>query len=275
MVRDIPRAAGGILSYFTRHRTVANLLLVVLLVLGLSALPRMRAQFFPDVVVDDVRVSVSWGGAGAEDVDAAIVQVLEPALLAVEGVESSESTSREGRASISLSFEPGWDMSRAADDVQAAVDAVNTLPEDAEDPEVTRGAWRDRVTDVVITGPVEPRQLGLFADEFVTRLFAAGVTRSTISGVAAAETVIEVPSVSLIAHDVTMQQIASAIAEEVAADPAGDVSGANARVRTGVEKRSPDQIEAIVLRSNDDGSTLTVGDVARVERLGPDRDRSY
>jgi hypothetical protein len=32
---------------------------------------------------------------------------------------------------------------------------------------VRRGAWRDRVTDVVITGPVGVDQLGRFADEFV------------------------------------------------------------------------------------------------------------
>ena len=41
---------------------------------------------------------------------------------------------------------------------------------------------------------------------------------------------------------------AEAIAEEVDADPAGDVSGAGTRVRTGIEKRSADQIAAIVLR---------------------------
>ena len=269
------KPAGGLLSYFARHATAANLLLVVLLVAGLAALPRMRAQFFPDVVVDNVRVGVTWEGAGAEDVDAAIVQVLEPALLAVEGVESSTATSTEGRASITLDFEPGYDMGRAADDVQAAVDAVTTLPEEAEDPDVTRGAWRDRVTDVVITGPVGPAQLGLFADEFVTRLFAEGVTRTTIRGVAAPRTVIEVPSVNLIAHDISFAQIAAAIAEEVDADPAGDVEGANARVRTGVEKRSIDQIAEVVLKVNADGSKLTVGDVARLRVEGVNRNRSY
>ena len=45
MVRDIPPAAGGLLSYFTRHRTAANLLLVVLLILGLAAVPNMRRNF--------------------------------------------------------------------------------------------------------------------------------------------------------------------------------------------------------------------------------------
>jgi len=268
-------ASKGILSYFTRHSTVANLLLVVLLALGLAALPKMRAQFFPDVVTDNVYVSVVWQGAGAEDVDAAIMQVLEPALLSVEGVEGSEARSTEGKALITLDFEPNWDMSRATDEVQNAIDAVTTLPDEAEEAKVRRGAWRDRVTDVVITGPVAVDQLGRFADEFVTRLFAVGVTRATVRGIASPETVVEVTSMALIKHDVTMTDISSAIAEEAAADPAGDVAGANTRVRTGVAKRSADQIEAIVLRSNADGSNLTVGDVAVVRVEGVDRDRAY
>ena len=275
MARQIPARAGGLLSYFTRHKTVANLLLVVLVVLGLAAAPKMRAQFFPDVIVDSVSVSVIWDGASAEDVDAAIVQVLEPALLAVEGVESSSATSREDRASVQLEFEPGWDMGRAADEVQAAVDAITTLPEEAEEPQVRRGAWRDRVTDMVITGPVAPEQLGLYADEMITRLFDAGVTRTTVRGVAAPRTIVEVTSTDLMSHDITMAEIAEVIAGEVDADPAGDVAGANTRVRTGVEKREPDQISAIVLRSNPDGSALTVGDVATIRVEGITRALSY
>ncbi|MBO6899187.1 MAG: efflux RND transporter permease subunit, partial [Shimia sp.] len=183
-MREIGDRASGILSYFTRHATAANLLLVVLIIAGIAAMPRMRAQFFPDVIIDNVTVSIAWEGAGAEDVDAAIVQVMEPALLAVEGVESTASRSTEGNARITLDFEPGWDMARATDDVQVAVDAVNTLPEEAEDPTVRRGAWRDRVTDVVITGPVDIDQIARFADEFVARLYAEGVTRTTIRGLA-------------------------------------------------------------------------------------------
>ncbi|MDP4990979.1 MAG: efflux RND transporter permease subunit, partial [Marivita lacus] len=275
MARTLSVKAGGILSYFVRHRTVANLLLILLLAAGAFSIPNMRAQFFPDVVVDDVDVSVVWEGAGAEDVDRGIVQVLEPAILSVEGVESSEASSREGRASIRLEFEPGWDMSRAADDVQSAIDAVSNLPADAEDPVVRRGTWRDRVTDLVITGPVGVDQLARFADELSARLFAEGVTRTTIRGLSAPRTVIEVPSANLIAFDISMRAIADAIAQEVDADPAGDVGNANTRVRTGVEKRSAEQIANIVLRSNPDGSNLTVGDVGTIFIEGIDRERSY
>ena len=266
--------AGGILSYLTRHATAANLLLVVMLAAGIFAFPKMRAQFFPDVIIDNVTVSVKWSGAGAEDVDDAIVQVLQPALLAVEGVATTSSTSYEGTARIRMEFDPGWDMAKATEDVQLAVDAVSNLPEDADDPSVRRGQWSDRVTDVVITGPVAPEQLGRFADEFVVRLFAQGVTRTTIRGVAAPSTIIEVPSLALVQYDVTMAEISAAIAQEVNADPAGDVSGA-ARVRTGVEKRTADEIEAIVLRTEEDGATLTIGDVATVFVQGIDRERAY
>ena len=266
--------AGGILSYFTRHKTAANLLLVLMLAAGLFAFPNMRAQFFPDVVVDDLTVSVTWQGAGAEDVDAAIVQVLEPVLLGVEGVTSSSSTSREGGASIRIEFDPGYDIDRAAEDVQLAVDSASNLPADAEAPSVRRGGWSDRVTDVVITGPVGVDQLGRFADEFSARLFAEGVTQVFVQGVAAPSTIVEVPSLSLIQYDIGLSDIAARIAEEAAADPAGDVSG-NARVRTGVAKRSAEDIGAIVLRSNPDGSKLTIADVATVVVEGTDRNRAY
>lgn len=274
MARDLSRAAGGLLSYFTRHRTAANLLLVLLLLAGVFAIPKMRAQFFPDIVVDDITVHVVWEGAGAEDVDLAIVQILEPALQAVDGVVGTTARSREGFAAISLEFEPGWDMAVADADVDTALDGAQNLPESAEDPEIRQGRWSDRVTDVVISGPVAVDQLANFADEFVARLFAEGVTRTTIRGLAAPEIIVEVTSLDLIRHDISMQEIASAIAAEAETNPAGDVNGAS-RVRTGVAKQSSDQIQAIVLRTGDEGTQLTIGDVARVIVEGIDRERAY
>jgi len=274
-MRSLPPAGAGILSYFTRHRTAANLLLMVLVVAGLVAIPQMRAQFFPDVISDEINIVVTWDGAGAEDVDDAIVAVLEPVLLIVPGVAETSASSREGRATIGVEFEPGWDMTRAADDVQAALDAVRDLPEDADDPSLRRGTWWDNVTDVVISGPVAPDQLGRFADEFTARLFAVGVTRSSIRGVAAPQTVIEVPSASLIRHDISMSQIASVIAAAASTAPAGDVEGANARIRTGTAQRSAAEIAALSLRTNPDGSSLRIGDIATVRSEGVDRERAY
>ncbi len=269
------RPASGILSYFTRHRTAANLLLVIMIALGLTAATQIRSQYLPDVVSDNITVSVAWDGAGPEDVDDGIVAVLEPALQVVEGVERTNSTAREGSARISLDFEPGWDMGRATEDVTTAIEGVRNLPEGAEEPEVRRGGWRERVTDVVISGPVSPEQLGRYADEFTARLFRAGITRATIRGVAAPEIEVTAPEASLIRHDISLSEIAEAIGDEAETNPAGDVAGISARVRAGVGKRSAEEIAQVVVRSNPDGSKLRVADVARVELKGSDSGRSY
>lgn len=265
----------GMLGLFTRHRTLANIVLAIMLLAGLTTVPKMRAQFFPDSVVEEVTVSVVWEGAGAEDVDRAIVQVLEPSLITVEGVESSESRATEGAARLTLEFEPGWDMGRAVNDVEQAITSAGDLPEAAETPEVTRGVWRDTVTDVVITGPVAPEQLGRLADELVVRLYAQGVTRTTVQGLAAPQTVIEVPTAQMMRHNVTLSQIAAVIAAEAATSPAGDVSNGAARVRTGEERRDARDIAALVLRTNADGSLLRVGDVAKIRVEGANRSRAY
>ncbi|MGR3484211.1 MAG: efflux RND transporter permease subunit [Paracoccaceae bacterium] len=264
----------GILSYFARHRTVANLLLVVMVAAGAVALPNMRAQFFPDVVVDNVSITIPWDGAGAEDVDRAIVQLVEPALLSIPGVTDTRARSTEGSASITIDFVPGTDIDRAEDEVQSAIDALTDLPEGADDPRVRRGTWSDRVTDAVITGPVGVDQLARFADAFALRLRDAGVTDVTIRGVAAPATQVEVASADLVRYDLTLGEMAQAIRAASRADPAGDVAGAE-RIRSGTEARDADAIAAITLRQDADGTALTVGDVARVRTLGPDRVRAY
>ncbi|MCW1934365.1 efflux RND transporter permease subunit [Pararhodobacter zhoushanensis] len=273
--RVIAETSLGLFRYFTRHRTAANLVLVLMLAAGIVAVPRMHAQFFPDIVVDTVNVSIPWTGAGAADVDSAIIQIVEPVMMAVEGVTSTSSTASEGRAQISLEFEPGYDTERAASEVQDALDGINTLPTDADDPRVTRSNWRDRVTNVILTGPVGIQQLALFTDEFVARLFAAGITRASIQGIASPEVSVEVPAMRLVQYDVTLTEIAAAIETSVAADPSGELAGGAQRVRTGSARRTPEEINAIVLRSGADGSTLTVGDVATVLSRDIDRDRSY
>lgn len=253
----------GILETFVRHRTAANLLMALMLIAGLLAAFNIRAQYFPDVVVNEVTVTVAWDGAGAEDVDRGIVQLLEPVFLTIEGVAAVSSRANEGRAVVDIEFEPNYDLSIAEEDVQAAVDTLTTLPEGSEDPVVAASSWRDRVTDVLISGPVGIDQLGRFADEFIARLFNAGISRATITGLASPETVVEIPSTALMQYDITMAEVASAIAAATADSPAGEL-GEGARLRTGEERRSVAEIAAIVLRSSPDGTSLTVGDIATI-----------
>ncbi|MDP5307084.1 efflux RND transporter permease subunit [Paracoccus spongiarum] len=272
---DAAAGGTGLLSIFTRHRTLANLVMAVMVVGGLYAAPQLRAQFFPDTVVQEIDVEVRWDGAGPEDVDRSIVAVLEPALMGVEGVALTTSRAVQGLAAITVEFEPGWDMSRAAAEIDSAVAAAGDLPEEAEDPEILRSAWRDRVADVVISGPVGLDQLGRIADDFANRLYAEGITRLSITGLAAPETLIETRMIDLVRHDVTLQEIAAVVGATASASPAGDVASGAARVRTGAETRAPADVAALVLKALPDGTQLRIGDVAEVRQSGMDRNVAY
>ena len=149
-----------------------------MIVLGLVASTRLRAQFFPDVIINTIVVSVVWNGAGPEDIDEGIVSVLEPNFLGLEGLEKIISTSRQGLARIVLDFEDSWDMDRAGDEVKAIVDTISNLPDTAEGPKIRRIAWRDKVTDVVISGPISVEQLETYADEFSQKIYRKGISQN-------------------------------------------------------------------------------------------------
>ena len=268
-------AVGGVLAYFTRHATLANLLLLVMVVSGVFAASQIRAQFFPDIVIDGVSVTVRWDGAGPEDLDLSVVEALEPALQSVEGVENSSARSVEGRTVLQLEFEPDWDMARAAEDVTSAVDGVTTLPDGIDDPIIRRGAWRDRVTDVILHGPVSRDQLGNYADEFVQRLFRAGVTRATARGVGSPDIDVTVQQATLMQYDISLADIARAIGESVESDPAGETGGGDARIRSGVAKRTVDSISDIVVRANAAGDSILLRDVAEIALVRGSQGREY
>jgi len=269
-----PRATG-LYAYFTRHRTAASFLMVLMLAIGIVASTKIRSQFFPDVVINTVTTTVKWEGAGPEEIDRAIVALLEPALQGVEGVTSSSAASKDGSTTITLVLEPGWDMARATEDVKAAVESVRTLPDTAEEPVVRRGTWRDKVTEVVIFGPIAPEQLAQIGDDFVALLYRAGITRTSITGVAAPQIDVDVSESARVRQDISLKTVADSIARAVETRPAGDVAGGGARIRAGTQTHDADAIRNLVVRVNPDGSKLYVRNLARVSVSGSDAARAY
>ncbi len=160
-------------------------------------------------------------------------------------------------------------------DVETAVAGVTNLPEGADDPEIERGGWGDRVTDVVIWGPVGVEQLGRYADEFVAALYRAGITRTTIQGIADPLIRIEVPEAALIRHGIGLREVADVVAAGTVGAPAGEVTGDSTRLRAGSERREAEAIGALPVRTDADGGQLLVRDVALVTAEGADSGRAY
>ena len=141
----------GVISLFARHSNAANLLMALMIIFGLYSLARINTQFFPSVIIETIRVSVTWSGASAEDVEANILEVVEPEVRFIDGVETMSTYAREGVGSIRLEFERGTDMQKALSDVEAAISSITTLPEDTDAPKVSFSRWYDGVARVAIS----------------------------------------------------------------------------------------------------------------------------
>ncbi|WP_172332061.1 efflux RND transporter permease subunit [Mangrovicoccus sp. HB161399] len=266
---------SGILAYFAGHRTAASFVMIVMLALGLMSVSQIRSQFFPDVAVDTVNVTVKWDGAGPGELDRGVVALLDPALRSVEGVTGSAAVSTDGSATITLAMEPGRDLGRATEEVKAAVDGVTTLPAGAEAPVVKAAIWKDKVTEVVIHAPIAPDQLARLGDDFLARLWRAGLTRSTVTGIAAPRIELSVPAEARLRHDIQLGEIADAVARAAETRPAGNVAGGTARLRAGEETRDPEALRDLVVRVNPDGSKLRLRNLAQIAEAGSDAGRAY
>lgn len=266
---------GGVLDYFVRHRTAANMLLILMLVGGVYAAQSIRAQFLPDVVLESATVTVIWPGAGSEDVDRAIIGLISPVLITLDGVESTSSTAVQGKGTIRVEFESGWEMARGVDDIKAAVDTVRNLPDTAEEPVVRRNEFRDRVTLIALYGAVPLSLVERYADELQARLFRAGVTRVSVGGIPSPTLRVAVPEAKLLQHGLTLQALSATISAEVEANASGQVGASGARVRTGTSRRTLTELGAIPVLSRPDGSKLYLRDVAEIRHEGSERGRVF
>ena len=251
------------ISYFARHNTAANLIFVLMIVLGLFAVNNIRSQFFPDVPIEKINIGVKWVGAGPEEIDDGIVSLLEAPLLGIDSVEQIISSSSEGNARIYLDFKPGTDMSKAKEEVQTALDSVQNLPEASELPTIKKISWSDRVSDVVISGPLEIEQLAILADEYVSKLYREGISNTQIMGVSAPIIKVSVPSINLVQYKLPLNHLAKVIASEVDIDPTSEVGNSN-RVRSGFSKRSIEDIGNIVIRLPNSQKEIFLRDISNI-----------
>ena len=268
------RRGGGLdlIGLFVRHRTAANLLMVIMILVGIFGLLRINTQFFPDFGIDIVTVNVEWRGASAEDVDTNIIQAIEPEVRFLDGVKRVRSTANEGAALIVLEFETGTDLQAALSDVETAVGQVTTLPEESETPEVRRVVRYDPISRVVVSGPFSESALKAIAKRMRDDLLSRGIDKITLSGARDEEIWVEVAPAKLLELDLTLQDIATRIGETSQDLPSGDTAGAfKKQIRSiGLEKTASG-IGRIEIRSLPSGQKIFLRDVARVSEQFDER----
>ena len=182
----------NLIRLFARHRNAANLLMVLIFLLGGYSLLKLNTQFFPDFGVDIITIEVAWPGASALDVEANIVEAIEPEIRFLHGVDRVSSYAREGLGRVTVEYEPGTDMQSALSNAEAAIQLIDTLPEESESPLVRRNVRYDTIVRLVLSGPYSEATLKRLAKRIRDNLLAAGVDRVTLFGTRDEEILVEI-----------------------------------------------------------------------------------
>ena len=215
----------GLIRFFVHHPTASNLLMAGLVVLGLFGAVQLNTQFFPTIQVPSITVTVNWSGASAEDVEENILDAVEPALRFLDGVKEVRSVAREGLGVVTVEFDSAADMAKSLGDVKLAVDGVTTLPEDSEDPKITRIAFFESVAKLALSGPFSEQALKSQAKRLRDGLLAAGIDKVVLTGARDEEIWVRVRESELRRLDLTLGQVADRVRQETRDSPSGILEG--------------------------------------------------
>ncbi|MCE9678548.1 efflux RND transporter permease subunit [Shewanella sp. AS1] len=257
----------------------ASVISMLLIAFGLVSFDKLPLREYPNIDPPIVSVETNYRGASAAVVESRITQLVEDRISGVEGIRNINSSSRDGRSSVTLEFDVGRDIEAAANDVRDRISGLlNNLPEEADPPEVQKASGGDEVimwlnlqSDQMTT-----LQLTDYARRYLVDRFSVidGVANIRIGGGKVYAMRIWIDRQALAARHLTVADIEKVLRSENVELPAGSVESKDRQFTVRLERtfKTAEDFNELVLAEGDDGYLIKLGDVAKVE-IGSEEER--
>ncbi len=211
-----------------RRPVFAWMLMAALILFGLIAASRMGVSQLPDVDFPVVTVRVDYPGAAPEVIETNVVDIIEDAVMTVEGVHSVSSTSRYASASISIEFDLSRSIGDALQEVQNKVAAAQrSLPTDIEPPVISKSNPEDQpiLWMSVTSDRQSPRELMRYVKDTLKDRFSsvAGVGEIALGGYVEPNLRVWIRGSALDRYDLAVTDVVNAIKSEHSELPAGQI----------------------------------------------------
>lgn len=264
----------NLISLFAQHPVAANLLMLVMLLLGAWSLTQLNTQFLPTFKVNFISIQTIWVGASPEDTERSITIPLEKELRSVDYVKKMTSSSRFGSSEILLEFPQKTNMNLVMEQVKERVNSVRNLPIEAEEPLITKEENFEVIARIVLTGVKNLQELRPLVYRMERDLLDRGIAKIKIVGLPEQMISVQVPLIKLIEVQKSLRDVAERIAQRSQDIPAGTIG----RDTTGQQLRSLKQARSVIdfeklpLVSDDQGQLLRLGDLAKVKLMPRDNE---
>jgi multidrug efflux pump len=270
----------SIYSLSIRRPVLATVFALMILIFGAVGFYFLGVREYPAVDPPVISVTTSYRGANADVIDSQITEPLEEQINGIDGIRTITSTSRQGRSTITVEFDLGSDLERAANDVRDRVSrARRVLPPDAEPPAVSKSD-ADAPPIVFLNIKSDTRslmELTEIADKrFKERLQTiAGVSRVDIWGDKTYSMRLWLNPQQLAAYDLTPLDVRRALERSNVELPSGRIEGRDVEltVRTKSRLETVEDFQNLILKQSPGGQTVRLKDVGRAE-IAPQNQRT-
>jgi len=256
-----------VIRWFVDNKVASNLLMIAIIVGGLTALPVLDREVMPAIPLDMIQVNVDYPGATPAEIEERICIRIEEAIHDLDGIKSMVSEAVDGRGGVAVEVAKGFSTQQLISDIKARVDALDTLPEQAEEPVIQEAPFSEEAIELMVSADTDEaalRDVVLRIRDGVAAL--PGVDKVEVQGLRDPELSIEVPESQLRKYNLSFDQIAAAIRGASINLGGGAIrtDGGDISLRTYEQAYTADDFARIVLLRNTDGTRVLLGDIADI-----------
>lgn len=247
-----------------------TVIFVTLILFGFMSYQTLSYNLLPKMETNSLFITTTYMGASPEEVQTSVTKLIEDAVAAIEGVDQLSSSSQEGASRVTVTLKSDADMKEAQLQAERKISEIRaSLPAFADEPVVKRFSVDDMpVVKLSVTSSLDGPKLFDFIDLQVKPLLTniEGVAQVDITGGTQRQIKVSLDNNKLSAYKLSMAEINKAVTNSGASFPAGAIKNEVARfsIDLNAKVNSVEQLRNVVVRQNDDGSRVLLGDVAQV-----------
>jgi len=266
--------------YFIDRPIFAWVLAIIVMLAGIMAINTLPIAQYPNIAPPAVAISANYPGASAKTLEDTVTQVIEQKMKGLDKLAYMASTSESsGSVTITLTFETGTNPDTAQVQVQNKLAlATPLLPQEVQQQGVQVTKSANNFLNVLAFVSTDGRMTASDLSDYVAANIqepmsrVEGVGDTTLFGAQYAMRIWLDP-VKLNQFKLTPLDVKTAITAQNAQVSAGQLGGLpavhgqqlNATITAQTRLKTAPEFEAILLRTQADGSAVRLRDVARIE----------
>jgi len=258
---------SGIIGWFATNPVAANLLMLVVIILGLMSVGDLRKEAFPSSEPDSLTISISYDSGSAKLSEEGLAIKIEEQLEGIIGIKTITSESTRSGVTVTVEMQSGYDLDILMRDVKAQVDAISTFPTEAKNPVISKAEREEHAIWLQLYGDTDRHTLQQLAESLKADLLnKSTINRVTISGWLDPMMMIEIDDGRLQSYGLSLTDVENAINTNSSTPLTAVLRNESIYLQLNASEQAylKEDFAKIPLLTGDNGQQILLGDVADI-----------